>query len=737
MTDSTTPKPAPADAAAPSALDDPTHVLVGANNGVALNSHSHLDTLLQSPLPGIVIFVHGVNSDGEWYAETEKGLCKGLNERLKRGNEHMQYASAAGGQLTPAMYLDELTPDGFINPQMDAASFIIGCDSFSPVIHFRWGYKADGAELKSFGGNIYLNEENYWGGGPFANGCTTLPDLWGAGLSDNLFLWMHVQHMNPTGRNVYSCPPRPYYVLAALRLAKLVESIRQKQADVPITIVCHSQGNMIGLAAAFLGDALEPVHDATVAPGAPGATGRCVADSYVLSNAPYSLVESNFMEDWTQGGMTDKDGATGRQTEEARIKTLAAFFEIVHQQAKVQMSAARIDTFMKNEKHGFTAQADLKSYGINGTTYGRVTLYCNPHDQVVSSTTVQGIGWRGMSKQEIAATGGNALFSQRVFARDFQVGVKGVYHYWTNHYRKPAPGSQAFWFPESPKAMYSAGKGAESTKAIGKILTWAAAPLAIFLTKSVGTRINALPEKDWTIPLTAPDVPPFVPEALRFGVSSKEFDQGCDAPGDSRDQDRIREADDPYANDTPIPKGGSEGARKGSDGAEGNKDSEASLRYDDHARLRMQARREGLAEEGAKVTQEDNPGQAGAGYKAWRSEKIKSDLAASINENATDHSTIMTNGLHAQRALAYDVAIGNCHIREEDLHELRIAADWRFLDGLGDGHAHAVFLSYFRLGSYKGKPLHVWAMEQGDGSMPKKIVDKREHPAPTPRGENV
>ncbi|KAK0339051.1 hypothetical protein LTR94_036150, partial [Friedmanniomyces endolithicus] len=96
---------------------------------------------------------------------------------------------------------------------------------------------ASASELQLFGNAVYLNEDNYWGGGPFANGCTALPDLWSAGLSDQLFLWLHIQHMNPTNdRQVYACPPRPYYVVAALRLAKLVESIRKKQADVPITI---------------------------------------------------------------------------------------------------------------------------------------------------------------------------------------------------------------------------------------------------------------------------------------------------------------------------------------------------------------------------------------------------------------------------------------------------------------------------------------------------------------------
>ena len=82
-----------------------------------------------------------------------------------------------------------------------------------------------------------LNENNYWGGGPFAGGCSSLPDLGMTGCTTG-FLWLTVQHMNSIGnRKIYSTPPRTYGVLA-LRLARL-EWIRKRQADVPITIVCQ------------------------------------------------------------------------------------------------------------------------------------------------------------------------------------------------------------------------------------------------------------------------------------------------------------------------------------------------------------------------------------------------------------------------------------------------------------------------------------------------------------------
>ena len=299
-------------------------LVVGKFNGTSLFSYSLLDCLQQMPSPGIVIFVHGVNSDGEWYRAAEAGLCKGLNTRMKRCDEHLCHVTPEAGQLTPLRYRSELSDDGYVDPDYTASTFIVPQAHFSPVIQFRWGYKASDKELQQYGDSVYLNEHAYWGGGPFANGCSSLPDLWGEGLSDALFLFIHIEHLNPVNdRIVYACPPRPYFVLAALRLAHLVAAIRRQQADVPITLVCHSQGNMVGIAAAFLGNKMPDVRDAA------GKSGRCVADTYVLCNPPYSLLRRNDTEGWLQGQVRDVDGNVGRQSGEARRQTLAAFFDIV------------------------------------------------------------------------------------------------------------------------------------------------------------------------------------------------------------------------------------------------------------------------------------------------------------------------------------------------------------------------------------------------------------------------
>lgn len=709
-----------------SALDDPHIQILGDNTGCVFLSPKHLDVLMQLPLPGIVIFVHGVNSDGEWFRQAEEGLCKGLNDRLKRRDEHMAYPTPQGGQLRPVDYLPELTPDGFINPDVSARRFMQPTENFSPVIQFRWGYKASAEELQAYGNAIYLNEQNYWGGGTFANGCTALPDLWGAGLSDELFLWLHVQHLNPTNdRRVYACPPRPYYVLAALRLARLVQAIRIKQADAPITIVCHSQGNMIGMAAAFFGDRLPPAVDGT------GKSGRCVADNYVLCNAPYSLVRSNTSQGLVERGMKDSEGNGGRQTGDARIGTLKAFFDIIRQQASAEQAADKIDERMKNAAHGFDAQSDRKKYGYGPapSTCGRVTLYFNPHDQVISSSTIQGIGWRGLSQEEIDATNGADVFCQRVFSQYYNVGAKGKYDFWADQHNKPKRGSQDFYHPHSPKASYELSKGlSANTNWFGKVMTVASAPILYIVSGLAGVRINALPPNNWITPLSAPNLPEtFAPEAVRFGQSSKAFDQGMDAPGDARDKARQRAADDPYAGDRKVPHHATKEARlKGTDAAEGDTGSEAALRYEHHAMLRMDARRERLYRNTDKVTEEDAPETASTKYKAWRNEKIREALADNIDTHATDHSTIMTNPMHAQKALAYDVAIGVCRIRPADLAELRVMADWRYLNSISKTDLNSAFLDYFLVGTYKNLSLVKWASETNEGSMPSKIINKRE-----------
>lgn len=677
------------------------------------------------PLPGIVIFVHGVNSDGEWHDAAEAGLCKGLNTRLRREDQHLAYPGPRGGQLNPPAYRRELTDEGYLNPDYGPKTFIDDQHSYSPVLRFRWGYKAAGRELQQYGSGIYLNEEDYWGGGPFANGCTSLPDLWSEGLSAELFMWLQVQHLNPLAeRQVYTCPPRAYMVLAAYRLARLVKAIREVQVDCPITIVCHSQGNMVGMAAAFLGERMAPVTNN-------GKSAPCVADNYVLCNPPYSVIESNMTEDWSQGRIKDAAGRSGRQTVQARLDTLKNFFAIVRkrQELAATQTSLRIDKEMANASHGYTAASDAAKYALPGHdwTYGRVTLYCCPHDQVIGSLAVQGMGWRGLSADEIAKTQGEGVFTQRVYAQGYEVGQYGKnYHYWHDHYRKPAPGSADFWYPRAKAAQYSIDRGlAAADSWAAKILTVVTAPLLIFATKALPLSVNGLPPKDWEIPIRAPALPTFLPQAMRYGSSTSQFDQDYDAPGESRNASVVRGAGDAYAGDYVIPMGGMDGAQQRTTAGKGTATDEAALRYEHHAQLRMQAKREKLYRSDEKVVQEDEPDKASPEYTAWRNKKIKQHLADTADAYATDHSSILTNPMHAEKALAYDVAIGVAYISPAQLLQLRILADWRLAAKESDLSKEPIH-AYHTKGTFLEVELHEWANQaNSEVRMPAKISSIR------------
>ncbi|WP_439896336.1 T6SS effector phospholipase Tle3 domain-containing protein, partial [Burkholderia ubonensis] len=75
---------------------------------------------VQRPMPCVVIFVHGVNSEGEWYKNAERGLVDGLNDRLGRTD----------------LKRNDYSEDG---------RTILALQN-SPVIHFYWGYRAPESE---------------------------------------------------------------------------------------------------------------------------------------------------------------------------------------------------------------------------------------------------------------------------------------------------------------------------------------------------------------------------------------------------------------------------------------------------------------------------------------------------------------------------------------------------------------------------------------------------------------
>lgn len=681
----------------------------------------------QLPLPGVVILVHGVNSDGEWYDATEQGLCAGLNTRLARNESQVAIPGVDGGQLHPVSYAPELDDGGFLDDRRSASAFIKDEPNYSPVIRFRWGYKADDKSLKQVGENIWLNEKNYWGGGPFANGCTSLPDLWTDGINDRLFLWLHAQDMNPEpGRDVYTCPPRHYYALAALRLAELVRLIRSKQADVPITIVCHSQGNMIGLAAAFYGNELDKKHGPVS--DAEGRSGPSIADTYVLANPPYSLQSDGMFADNISQRTTRNDkGESGRQTREAREKTLAKFCELIAPQQTKNQDEALFGPWASNlNPADGSAPYDVKTDRTINAGKGRVTLYCNPHDRVISALTVRGIGWQGVSNGELGRVDATkSVFFQRVWAQDHPVGPPGTYRYWH-------AGSSEFWHPPSRAAKYNIEQAVtDQRKAIlGRLFALLSAPITWFVVKLANTRINAEPDKNWEIPINAPPLPDgrwHIPTATRLRQAT-EFDQDDDPDYDylkAADQGQMLNDDDAYDNFRHVR------SPDGAAGLAGDDATEARLRYEHRARLRMQANGEGL--DGSQAQQRDKP--SSAEWVEWSRDRISVFLAESVDQQATDHSTIMTCAANSENVLAYDVAVGLSRINAGDWNDFRIAADWQLAKSVKEENSLKKYGFYFKSGLWTGRmPLHEHP-DFAPSARPAGIVDIRTNkPAVSPSG---
>ncbi|WP_323119487.1 T6SS effector phospholipase Tle3 domain-containing protein [Burkholderia alba] len=721
--------------------------LVASGNGATLLNQAKLLCILQMPLPGVVIFVHGVNSEGEWFEASEEGLCAGLNSRLGRLDDHLVHTGKAAGQMASMKYTKSLTDDGFINPRLWSRSYLQPTeDTFSPVIHFRWGYKANKDELKRYGDKIFLNEQDYWGGGPFANGCGSLPDLWNLGVDPRIFGFLNVQGINPTNRPIFETPPRSYNVMAALRLAKLIQSIRKAQPDVPVTVVCHSQGNMVGMAAAFLGDRLSK--DAGV---------RCVADTYVLANPPYSLLGttkgdgSPGMEVWTDRNDKDSHGNRGRVGNTARVDTLKKFFALIAQgkDREDQRDALDFRMTMANHQPGpdnqplYDPDGDRASYGVQNHTYGRVTLYSNPHDQVISAAPVQGMGWRGLRPEEVALVKGTSLFTQRVFASGWTVGTKEpvTYYTWENDWRYGKGSTKLFFYPTSPPARFDLVKNLRGNEHwVAKILSVSLAPILYVVTMTTSSlgvaRANGEPPKGWNVLCDAPGLPEtFTPKAIRLGkpieevrdgTATSDFNEENDPAAAYRNKDKSgTNSDDPYDNFRPSTK---DTKLQDDMKAQGDVDSEAGQRYEDHAIARMEARHDNNSNwvQDGVVVGEAGPGaQMPDGYKEWRDKQIVNILDSAIN-NPTNHSTIMTNSMHAKMALAYDVAIGISRLSETQLNDFRIEADWRFGKGLSADNPNRIYFEYFKDGTMHGDSLQIWINKDPEATLPSEIDDKRE-----------
>lgn len=367
----------------PSWRSCPSHKNIKVRGGCDLPPH----------LPGLIILVHGVNSTGEWYQNAEESLCKGLNDRL--GINGSQF------ELKPNKYSTDCEKEeGKSNssPSPLARRKLIENSERSPIIRFYWGYSsvrgeedkyviplanADGEdyhEMKRTGikqDDIQKKGPYIWGGGPFQNGTNNLHSLWSDyGFDENLagISGAKLQYLNEDkDRLLTNAPPRKYYSHAAKRLADLLDLIRDKYPNDTVSIISHSQGTMISLAAVALA--------------------KKGPDTLFILNSPYAMHNSQLNE--LSIAQKERISSSGREN------TLSSIIEKIAKQS-THLSSVGYKGLCVGK---FTDKTNWKPEGENviragkiqeRDNHGRTYIYFCPHDRVMGSLPLRSIGWQGL-----------------------------------------------------------------------------------------------------------------------------------------------------------------------------------------------------------------------------------------------------------------------------------------------------------------------------------------------------
>lgn len=369
-----------------------TEFKIGAASGVTLSNRCSDKIIpVRHNVPCNIIVIHGVNDVGTAYAAVERGLCEGLSARLAGDLRAADYTlpTAAGNKKL------EDDPDAVYYKRTITDS------TLSPVIPFYWGFRENPSNLKKDRaekcgqkldrhGNR-LDKDLSKGGGPFANATSTLPDMWNRGKW-GVFRMLDRFQEDAT-HPVLNCPGRMYMVLAARRLAALICMIRDYDENETVSIVAHSQGCLISLLAqAFL---LDPKFKALQANARP-------ADTLILNNPPYSLIDDVPMLASVADGYTDADDEMrdryffldGVQTLNGRLTTLK---NIVRGVWANKHSSPPLGELNNTKKH-YGAVGPCWSAERDRDNRGKVYLYFGPEDMTVALVNVQGIGWQGVPR---------------------------------------------------------------------------------------------------------------------------------------------------------------------------------------------------------------------------------------------------------------------------------------------------------------------------------------------------
>lgn len=269
-------------------------------------------------------------------------------------------------------------------------------------------------------------------------------------------------------RLLTNAPPRKYYAHAAKRLADLLNLIRDTYPRDTVSVISHSQGTMIAMAAT------------AIAEKAP--------DALFILNSPYAM-ETKF---------TDKVTLPDHEvlTDNAREQTLVAIINKIAERSTALTPDKYNDLFVGKSEDNKPWQPNIKhkstlpqttttltpdGFEASGLDYpkvkikqheettasekwiserdnhGRFYIYCNPHDRVMGSSPLLSLGWEGLPNTFVGQKPHRLLKAhdghlfQRMMARATPCGVEPnpKTAFW------PLPDGKPFWDDGDQLLSYS------------------------------------------------------------------------------------------------------------------------------------------------------------------------------------------------------------------------------------------------------------------------------------------
>jgi hypothetical protein len=189
-------------------------------------------------------------------------------------------------------------------------------------------------------------------------------------------------------RELHNAPGRQYYAHAAQRLAGLIDRIRNTHKQDTVTVMSHSQGTMVAMAATLMCKTRAP-------------------DSLVVMDSPFAL------DDKMTDALTCHDQ---RPTAQARVNTFRAIAKRIQRDRKIFTAEEQEQLHVGATQENELWNPDAVFNGVKERdNHGRFYVYFNAHDRVMGASPLQSIGWQGVSNELIGELGDTV--KQRMLAR--------------------------------------------------------------------------------------------------------------------------------------------------------------------------------------------------------------------------------------------------------------------------------------------------------------------------------